>query len=101
MSELTDITAIFKKLCDAFLPITAKPRDADMQKLNKSLVVCTLSVTLTGTSAGCTSGVVLLDSIYQTNHGGAFDFMRDARPNYNPSIKILSKDDCLSKMHGM
>ena len=101
MSKLTDITAIFQKTSDAFGPITAKPRDADLQQLNKTLVVCTHSVTLTGKTAGCASGVVLPNSIYQTNHRGAFDFMRDARPNYNPAIKRLPKDDRLSKMRGM
>ena len=63
--------------------------------------MCTLSVTLTGTTAGCASGMVLPDDVYQTNHGGAFDFMRDARPYYNLDIKQLLKADRLSKMRGM
>ena len=64
------------------------------------LVLCTLSFTLTGTTAGCASGVVLPDVIYKTNHGGAFDFMRDVHPNYNPDIERLLKDNRLSKMRG-
>ena len=66
------------------------------------LIVCTLSVTLTGTTSGCASGVVLPISVYQTNHGGVhFNFMRDVRPNYNPAIERISKDDRLSKMRRM
>ena len=45
--------------------------------------------------------MVLPEAVYQTNHGGAFDLMRDAHPDYNPYIKRLSKDNCLSKMRGM
>ena len=101
MSKLTDITTIFQKASDMSGPITEKPRDSELQQLNKTLVVCTLSVTLTGTTSGCTSGMVLPDAVYQTNHGGAFDFMRNARPDYNPDIKRLSKDNRLSKMRGM
>ena len=52
MSKLTDITAIFQKASDAFGPITVKPRDSDLQQLNETLIVCTLSATLTGTTAG-------------------------------------------------
>ena len=63
--------------------------------------MCTIIVTLTGTTAGCASGVVLPEAIYQTNHGGEFDFMRDARPDYNSDIERLSKDERLSKMRGM
>ena len=74
MSELTDITVIFQKASESFGPITAKPHDADLQQLNETLVVCTLSVTLTGTTAGCDSGVVLPDSVYQTNHRGGIQF---------------------------
>ena len=101
MSELTNIHAILQKASDTFSPINVKPRDADLQHLNKSLVVCTLSVTLTGTTAGCASGVVLPEAVYQTNHGGAFNFMRDTRPEYDPDSKRTSKDDHLSKMQGM
>ena len=101
MSELTNINAIFQKASDTFGPITAKPRDADLQRISKTLVVCILSVNLTGTTAGCASGVVLPEAVYQMKHGGAFDFMRDARPDYNPDIERLSKDDRLSKMRGM
>ena len=55
--------------------------------------MCTLSVTLTGTTAGWASGVVLPDSVYQMNHEGVpFDFMRKARPDYNLAIKRLSKE---------
>ena len=101
MSELTEINAIFQKASDTFDPITEKPRDADLQRLNETLVVCTLSVTLTGTAAGCASDVVLPEAVYQTNHGGAFDFMCDARPDYNPDIERFSKDNRLSKMRWM
>ena len=31
MSKLTDITTIFHKVSDVFVPITAKPRDSDLQ----------------------------------------------------------------------
>ena len=98
MSYLTDIHAIFQKASDTFGPITANPRDAELQRLNKTLVVFTLIVILTGTTAGCASGVVLPEAVYQTNHGGAFDFMRNARPNYDPDIERLLKDDRLYKM---
>ena len=98
MSKLTKITSIFQKASDAFGPITAKPRDADLQRLNETLVVCTLTVTLNGTTAGCASSVVLPYAVYQTNHVGSFYFMRDARPNYKPDIGKLSKDNRLSKM---
>ena len=101
MSELTDINAIFQKASDTFFPITAKPHDANLQQLNETLVVCTLGVTLSGTTTGCTSSVVLPKAVYQTNHGGAFNFMRNARPDYDPDIERLSKDDRLSKMRGM
>ena len=61
----------------------------------------TLSVTLIGKTVRCASGVVLPDAVYQTNHLGAFNFMRDARLDYKPDIEQLSKDDHLSKMRGM
>ena len=64
MSELTDIHAIFQKASNAFGPITANPRDAELQRLNETLVVCTLSVTLNGTTAGCASSVVLPEAVY-------------------------------------
>ena len=64
MFELTDINAIFQKASNTFDPIMAKPRDADLQRLNETLVVCTLSATLTGTTAGCASGVVLPEAVY-------------------------------------
>ena len=101
MSELTDINAIFQKASDTSGPITANPRGVDLQQLNKTLVVCTLSVTLTGTTSGCAYGAVLPKAVYQTNHGGDFDFMHKARPDYNPDIERLLKDDRLSKMRGM
>ena len=101
MSKLTNINAIFQKASGTFGPITAKLRDADLQRLNETLVVCTLSVTLTGTTTGCASSVVLPEAVYQTNHGGAFDFMRGARPNYDPDIERPSKDDNLSKIRGI
>ena len=101
MSELTDVNAILQRASDTFRPITAKPRDADLQRLNETLVVCILSVTLTGTTDGCASGVVLPEAVYQTNHGGDFDFMHKVRPKYDPDIERLSKDNRLSKMQGM
>ena len=102
MSVLTDISAIFQKASDAFDPITAKPRDADLQRLNETLVVCTLSVNLTGTTAGCASGVVLPEDVYKTNHSGStFNFMRTARADYDPAIAVLSKDDRVAKLRGM
>ena len=33
--------------------------------------------------------------------GGAFNFIRNARPDYNLAIERLSKDDCLAKMRRM
>ena len=66
--------------------------------LNETLVVCTFSVTLNGITAGCASSVVFHDAVYQTNHVGAFNFMRNARSNYNLYIEGLLKDDRLSKM---
>ena len=57
MSKLTDINAIYQKASNTFGPITAEPRDAELQRLNERLVVCTLIVTLTGMTAGCASGV--------------------------------------------
>ena len=62
-----------------FGPITEKPHDANLQRLKKTLVMCTLSVNLTGTTTGCASVVVLSDAVEKTNHVGAFDFMRDTR----------------------
>ena len=64
MSKLTNITSIFQKSRDVFISIMAKPRDADLQRINETLVGCPLSVTLTGMTAGCASGVVLLDAVY-------------------------------------
>ena len=98
MSKITNITDIFQKASNMFGPITAKPRNSDLQQLNETLVVCTISVTLTGTTARCASGVVLFNAVYQTNHVGAFYFMRDARPDYKTDIGQLSKDNRLSKM---
>ena len=75
MSELTDITAVFVTANEAFDPITNKPNDADLQRLNEALVVCCLSVSLTGEDAGCPSGVVLSDAIYTTTNTTSFNFM--------------------------
>ena len=72
MSDLTDITAVFATASAAFEPITRKPNNADLQRLNEVLVVCCLSVTLTGTNVGC-------PDMYGFSHKEAFDFMRDAR----------------------
>ena len=81
MSDLTDITAVFTTASAAFEPIARKPNDANLQLLNKALVVCCLSVTLTGTSAGCPSGGVLSNTVYKLSHTDtySFDFMRNAR----------------------
>ena len=91
MSELTDITATFQKASNAFIPISSKPNNGNLQWLNKVLVVCCLSVTLTGTDAGSPSGVVLPDSVYKANHGGAsFNLMCAARADYDPMIQNLT-----------
>ena len=46
--------------------------------------------------------MVIPYSVYQTNHVGVpLYFMSDARPDYNPAIERLSKDDRLAKMRGM
>ena len=79
MSDLTNITAVFVTASVVFKPIACKPNNADLQRLNEALVVCCLSVTLTGTSAGCPSGVVLSDTVYKLAHTDSFDFMRDTR----------------------
>ena len=101
MSKITNINAIFQKAIGMFGPITAKPRDADFQRLNETLVMCTIIITITGTFVSCASGVVLPESVYQTSQRGSFDFMRDKRPEYDPDIKRLPKDDRLSEMRGM
>ena len=92
MSDLTDITAVFATASAAFEPIARKPNDADLQRLNKALVVCCLSVTLTGTSAGCPSGVVLTPTVYGLKHEDAFDFMRNTRAEYDAVIAQLADD---------
>lgn len=92
MSDLTDITAVFATASDAFEPIARKPNDADLQRLNEALVVGCLSITLTGTDAGCPSGVVLAASVYLDAHSSPFNFMRDARAEYNPAIALLADD---------
>ena len=70
MSNITDITATFQKASDAFSPISSKPKNGYLQRLNKVIVVYCLSVTLTRTAVGSPSGVVLPYSIYKENHGG-------------------------------
>ena len=81
MSDLTDSTAVFATASMAFNPIARKPNDANLQRLNEVLVVCYLSVTLTGTGAGFPSGVVLSNTVYKLSHTDtySFDFMRNAR----------------------
>ena len=79
MTDLTDITAVFATASAAFKPVVRKPNDANLQRLNEALVVCCLSVTLTGTSTGCPCGVVLSDTVYKLFHTDSFDFMRDTR----------------------
>ena len=66
------------------------------------LVVYCLSVTLTKTSTGSPSGIVLPNSVYKSNHGGAsFKFMRDMCADYDPSIKYISNDDRALMMRGL
>ena len=66
------------------------------------LFVCCLSITLTGTAARSPYGVVLPNSVYKAKYRGAsFNFMRDARGDYNPAIKNLSMDDRASMMRGL
>ena len=79
-----------------------KQNDGDLQWLNKVLVVCCLRFTLTGKAAGSPSGVVLPNSIYKANNGGAyFNFMRAARADCDPAIQNLTKDDRVSMMRGL
>ena len=102
MSELTDVTATFQKASDAFSPISSNSNYGNLQRLNEVLVVCCLSVTLSGMAAGSPSGVFLTDSVYKANHGGAsFNFMRAARIDYEPAIQNLSKHDRESIMRGL
>ena len=100
MSKLTDITAIFQKANDAFGPITANPRDADLQRLNETLVVCTLTVTLNGTTAGCASSVVLPYAVYQMNHVGAFDFIRTRAPTTTWTLNDFRRTTVSPKCEG-
>ena len=92
MSDLTDITVVFVTASAAFEPIARKPNDADLQRLNEALVVCCLSVTLTGTSAGYPSGVILADTVYKLKHTVLFDFIRNARAEYYAVIALLADD---------
>ena len=92
MPNLTNITAVFATANDAFNPITHKPNDADLQRLNKVLVVCRLFATLTGTDTGCPSGVVLIDTVYCTSHSFSFNFMYAARVKYIPVILLIADD---------
>ena len=102
MFGLTDITATFQKASDAFNPISSKPNNGDLQSLNEVLVFCCLVITLTRTSAASPSRVVLSIFIYKANDGGAsFNFMCNAHADYDPAIKLLSKDDCVSMMRGL
>ena len=92
MSKLTDITTTFQKASDAFSPIRSKLNDGDLQHLNRVIVICCLRVPLTGTTTGSPSGVVLPNSVYKINHGGAsFNFMCNARADYDPTIKISQR----------
>ena len=59
MSELTNINAIFQKANNRFGLITENLCDSNLQRLNETLFLCTLRITLTGKTAGCASGVVL------------------------------------------
>ena len=102
MSELTDITANFHKASNALSPISSKPNDGKLQRINKVIVVCCLSVTLTRKVAGSPSGVVLPDSVYKAKYGGlSFNFMRDVYVEYDPVIKNLSRYDRVSMMRGL
>ena len=84
MSDLTDITAVFDTASAASNPITRKPNNVNLQPLDKALVIYCLSLTLTGTSAGCPSGFVLFDTVYKTTHTDSFNFMCTAWAEYNP-----------------
>ena len=66
MSNLTDITAVFAAANNVFEPIACKPNNADLQRLNKVLVVCSLFVfvTFTGMRASFPSDGVLSDAVY-------------------------------------
>ena len=102
MYKLTDIIATFQKASEAFSPISSNPNDGGLQRFNEVLVVYCLSVTLTGTANGITSDVVLPNSIYKANNGGAyFNFMRAARADCDPAIQNLTKDDRVSMMRGL
>ena len=93
---------MFQKASDAFSPIISKPKNGDLQRLNKVLVVCCLSVTLNRTAAGSPSIVVLPHSVYKANHRGMFlDFMQAVRADYNPTIQNLAKDDRALMMRGL
>ena len=92
MPGLTDITAVFATVSATFKPIARKPHDTNLQRLNEALVVCCLFLTLTDTCAGCPSGVVLSDTVYKLSHTDSFNFMRDAREEYNPDITKLADD---------
>ena len=92
MSELTDITTVFARASITFKPITRRPNDADLQRLNEAPVVCCLSITLTGTSVGCPSGGILSDVVYTLSHVESFDFMRNVREEYYPVTTLLADD---------
>ena len=103
MSTLTDITSTLKLASNEFELIKLTPNDDDLQCLNKVFVICCLGVTLTGKDPGCASAVVLQGSVYKSHHGDiSFDFMRDARADYEPTIAALTTP-CTrtSKLHGL
>ena len=66
------------------------------------LVVCCLRVTLTSTTAGSPSIVVLSNSVYKSIHCSvSFNFMLKPHADYDPAIKKLSKDDRVLMMRGL
>ena len=101
VSALAEIAAAFKLASDKFDPIKSTPNNNDLQRFNEVLVVFCLSINLTGKDAGCASGVVLPDGVYKYHHGGiSFDFMPNARANYEPTIDTLATPDSrASKLH--
>jgi hypothetical protein len=86
---------------EAFDPIASKQKDTNLQHLNKTLVNCCLSVTLRRTVSGCSSGVVLADSVYKAIHTISFNFMRNTWAGYDPVINNWTrKTGCQNAQHG-
>ena len=92
MSNLTNITTVFATASEASSLIAHKPNKADLQRFNEALVVCCLSVILTGTNAGFPSWIVLTAIIYRTSYSSSFSFMHAAWAEYNPVIALILDD---------